>query len=609
MPRLLRALSLVALLTGVPAPAADLLHLDFHEGGDPAALAPLVFKGVQARIVAGGPEGRGHCLEIANPQPASECPLTLKGPIEIRKNLVLAFDYKNEVEAGFDGAYLGMTFLVDGKQWFWTSDEFFRAWRHAEISLPRLTGRDEHAMRPGLVLSGIQLYGRVKDTTRGQRSKARMRLWLANLRLYVGTMPPRVGDVVRLSYANPPLLDWPRPPAGAQQRLQYVQDPHFPAAGTHTVTLATNHYLPPAVFEPGKWYWRVWTEGELTADWSEAQAVVIPPEAHRFATAAVPVDDLARRPHPRLLPLARLGQAEVTPERRKQLVKEAQKIFRRGVPEHPGVHVPGDPRWPTWIDWYGKVAGNITGGTGRRLQFIAQYAMLTRDPQVIGWARDLALEACKWDPEGGSAMSPRRHRRAALAPRTELVLRRLLRRAFTAAADHVAKIIVQRARQFADRLLPFRGSEANNHAWLQGLALGEAGLVLCGHHDEAGDWAEYVRQLYIGRFLCCLGYQGDNNEGVSYWGYGLGFVIDYGDLMSTVCGIDIFRASLAEPDRPLPHVLRPAQRLGRVVCRHGHAQPRHPRPHGNRARARPWPCAPAIRMPCGMPGPTSRSTV
>ncbi len=101
--------------------------------------------------------------------------------------------------------------------------------------------------------------------------------------------------------------------------------------------------------------------------------------------------------------------------------------------------------------------------------------------------------------------------------------------------------IVRRAEQFHQRLNPFRGSEANNHAWLQAFGLAESGIVLLGKYDGAGQWAEVVRQLYLGRFLCCLGRQGENNEGISYWGYGLGFVIGYADLMRTVCDIDLYQ--------------------------------------------------------------------
>jgi hypothetical protein len=211
------------------------------------------------------------------------------------------------------------------------------------------------------------------------------------------------------------------------------------------------------------------------------------------------------------------------------------------VPEHPGPHVPGDPRWPTWIDWYGKVAGGITGGTGRRLEQLGRFAMLTGDPRVTEWAKQLALEACRWDPEGGSA-----ERYGDIG--AHHLLRGLnwcydaCRETLSAEEEQrLRAVIVQRAEQFYRRLNPFRGSEANNHAWLQAFGLAEAGIVLLGEHEAAGEWAEYVRQLYLGRFLCCLGLQGDNNEGISYWGYGLGFIVGYADMMRAVSGIDLYR--------------------------------------------------------------------
>jgi hypothetical protein len=101
-------------------------------------------------------------------------------------------------------------------------------------------------------------------------------------------------------------------------------------------------------------------------------------------------------------------------------------------------------------------------------------------------------------------------------------------------------VIVRRAEQFHERLNPFRGSEANNHAWLQAFGLAESGIVLSGEHDAAAKWAELARQLYLGRFLSCLGFQGENNEGISYWGYGLSFIIGYADMMRAVCGIDLY---------------------------------------------------------------------
>ncbi|NLF71764.1 MAG: DUF4962 domain-containing protein [Candidatus Anammoximicrobium sp.] len=534
--------ALAACLAGVPASAAELLRLDFECGPDLSQYERLDIKSLQAAIVPRGADGEGHCLRLQNPAPATQCGVRLTGPVTLTKNLVLSFDYRTEIESGFSGAYLGMIFYVAGQQWFWHSDAFSAEWRHAEVPLGGLGPWHGHTVQPGLVFSGIQLYGRVRDETPEKGgTKARLTVYLDNLQLAVAPRRSVLTQRVRESMANPPLFHWPRSAAAAAQRLQYSKSPDFPADAAVTVDAKWNFFTPAQPLEPGRWHWRVWTSGELVEGWSDIEAIDVSPRAHRVTTAEIPGPSLAARPRPRLLPLARLAEPNLTDQRKAQLVKSAEKLYQRGVPEHPGPHVPGDPRWPTWIDWYGKVAGGITGGTGRRLEQLGQSAMLTADPQVIRWAKELALEACRWDPEGGSAMH-----------RGDIGAHHLLRGlnwCYDACRDAMSAeeeqrlrgVIVQRAEQFCKRLNPFRGSEANNHVWLQAFGLAESGIVLLGEHDAAGEWAEYVRQLYLGYFLSCLGLQGDNNEGISYWGYGLGFVVGYADLMQTVCGIDLYQ--------------------------------------------------------------------
>jgi len=534
-----------------PVHAADLLTYDFEQGADLARYPRLDLSRAHASIVVRDKDGKdakpprgeaGHCLRLETPQPDGFCAMDLKGPVEVQKNLILAFDHREEIEPGFEGAYLGMSWYVGDKQAFWSSDQFSGEWRRAQVEIGKLTGSWGFEVKPGLTFSRVQLYGRVKEKTEKKgETKAKMTVWFDNVRLYTGHVERTVSERTRTSYSNPPLFNWPVTTDGGGQKLQYSQDATFPENASVTVEVQHNFYLPPSPVEPGAWYWRVWSQGDLYDGWSEAEIVNVLPEAHRFVTQPVPVEELAKQPHPRLLELAKVDQPEVTEARKAQLVRSAESLYKQGVPEHPGPHVPGDPRWPTWIDWYGKVAGSITGGTGRRLQTLAQDAMLTGDPKVIGWAKELALEACKWDPEGGSAMK--------LGDIGAHHLLRGLTWCYDVCRDSMTdqerdtlkKIIVQRAKQFDDALNPFRGGEANNHAWLKAHGLGEAGLVLLGDYDQAGDWAEYVRELYLGRFLCCLGYQGDNNEGLSYWSYGLSFIIDYGDLMKAVCGIDLFQ--------------------------------------------------------------------
>ncbi|NOZ20303.1 MAG: DUF4962 domain-containing protein, partial [Planctomycetes bacterium] len=518
-------------------------------------------------------DGKGHCLKIHNTEPGTACPLILKGPIEVKKNLILSFWHREEVEKGYEGSYLGMGWFVNGKQAFWCSDKFSSKWKLTQVQIGKLKGHWGVDVKLGLKLSKVQLYGRVKEKTKKRgETKARITVWFDDIRLFTGYPKRTLSERTRESYSNPPLLNWRKEEEG-NQKVQYSLDPTFPEGESTTVDVKWNFYTPPKPLKPGTWYWRVWSDSELSEGWSEVEQVVVPPNVHDFTTEPIPVDQVLKMPRPRLLGVAKIGQPELTEKRKAALKKSARKLRewpsnqyravpgnvpapektytgpdgkpivlgRTGVQVHPGPHVKGDKRWPTWIDWYGKVAGGITGRTGRKLQRIAQYAMLTQDPEVIQWAKEMAIMACMWDPAAGSAMH-----------RGDIGAHHLLRGLSwcydvcrdgmtPAERELMQKIIVQRAMQFYDRLNPFRGHEANNHAWLQAFGVSEAGLVLLGDYDRAAEWAEYVRQLYLGRFLCCLGYQGDNNEGLSYWSYGLMFIVDYADELKAVTGIDLYK--------------------------------------------------------------------
>lgn len=520
-----------------PASTGARFLADF-EAGDLRSYPGLDTSRAEASIVAAR---EGSCLRLRTIAPASSCACDLRRDTIVEKNLVLSLDHREEIEAGHEGAYLGISFYVGGEQWFWASDDFSAEWRHLELPFAKLGSSPGKKLAPGIAISRIQIYGRVKEKTpiKGE-TKARMTVWLDNIRLDVAEPKSRLTDKIRTSYSNPPMFQWDRARPSAKRKLQYSKDPTFPPDGTATADPTANFHTPPAPIESGTYYWRVWTSDELADGWSDVERVLVLPEAHRFVTKPVPAREFAAQQGPRLRELAKLSEPDLDERRRAELARKAEQLYRRGVPEHPGPHVEGDPRWPTWIEWYGKVAGAITGGTGRRLEELGRTAILTDDPRVIGWAKELALKACAWDPDGGSAM---RH--------GDIGAHHLLRglnwcydacrdNLTTAERQTLTSIIAKRAEQFYARLNPFRHGEANNHAWLQALGMAEAGIVLCGEDAAAGDWAEYARQLYVGRFLPCLGYQGDNNEGIGYWDYGLTFVIAYGDLMRATCGIDLF---------------------------------------------------------------------
>ncbi|NOZ22255.1 MAG: hypothetical protein GXP25_14340, partial [Planctomycetes bacterium] len=68
-----------------PLHAADIFTIDFEQGADVAKYADRLDVGkMQAAIVEGGRDGKGHCLKIHNTEPGTACPLILKGPIEVK---------------------------------------------------------------------------------------------------------------------------------------------------------------------------------------------------------------------------------------------------------------------------------------------------------------------------------------------------------------------------------------------------------------------------------------------------------------------------------------------------------------------------------------------
>ena len=96
---------------------------------------------------------------------------------------------------------------------------------------------------------------------------------------------------------------------------------------------------------------------------------------------------MAKKPRPRLLEPAKLDE-ELSKLDAAGLMHRAEVIYKSGVQPHPGPYKEGNPEWRAWIEWYGKVAGKVTGGTGRRLETIAKIAMLTKDPKVAQWRRN-----------------------------------------------------------------------------------------------------------------------------------------------------------------------------------------------------------------------------
>ena len=513
------------LLTSLQAPEPLPFVYEFDE---PFALAEhpdLLASGDTQFSLVPGRDG-GQALQLANQKPGRYATLTLNRPFLLDRNQVLSFACRAEVIGEGRAGYVGILAFSGDKQFF-GNVPFVDEWQTYDLPLASLSPVNGGELKVGLPIDKINLYGRANGD-----EQILMRVAFDDLSLTVRPAQGRLTDKVRTSNANPPLFEWPL--QSGLNRLSISRDPSFPDGQTIAFETPRNWTLSDRALEPGKWYWRYGLDSDLSDGWSDIAAVEIPVRAHRFQAGSIPAD-LTARPHPRL-PVPPTDAAA-----KAALKKSAANEYQAGVPDEIPIWVEGDPRWPTWIEWYGLVHGNMTSRAGTRLQRLGDDAARCDDPEVTQWCAELALKAASWDPDGGSAMH-----------RGDIGAHHLLRGlvhcydalAGKLPADQLAPLkdaIVARAKQFSGRLLPFRGNEFNNHAWLQAFGLAEAGLVMAGDVREAEDWAQYCLDLFVGRFLCALGYDGDNNEGIGYWGYGLSFVTPYAQMMREVCGIDLFQ--------------------------------------------------------------------
>jgi len=398
-------------------------------------------------------------------------------------------------------------------------------------------------MRAGFRFDGVRIYARSRDLRKRGDRPCRMTLYLDNLEIAVRRRVQAPGAKTK-SYTchnNPPLFDW-FGPTRRGIRLEYSRDPSFPPEVTTSVVLESTYpfYVPPTLPAPGTWYFRREIASDLVVGWSATQPVVIPERTHHYRLSPIDMDAVRKRPHPRFRVLLEETHRELTEVRRVRLLQYAVTEAKKGVPEHPGPYKPGDPRWPNWIDWYGSVADKITARTGRRLKRVAEAAMLTGAPEALDAARRLLVEACKWDPDGGSAERHGDLQAAALLQGMvwcwDVCSDRLTPDERRVALD----VIRRRVLQFYERISPFRLNPAQNHSWKRNTVVAETALALMGDLPEAPEWLATAAHNFAYRILPSMGFDGEDAEGLPYWNYGVNMLANCADLLRFVAGVDVY---------------------------------------------------------------------
>lgn len=336
------------------------------------------------------------------------------------------------------------------------------------------------------------------------------------------------------SEANPIFFNW-RSGMG-EVTLEYSMNKDFPPDETTSVTTKRNFYTPNQFMTPGVWYYRVKSSD---GRYLPTVAIRLRETAHRFMTEPITLDTMKNKPRPWLTRKKELSDSE-----RQNLLKEFDRLYQIKVPANPPRFHEGDPKYPSFISWYGGVHDNMVLATGQRLQTMAEIYVYTGEESLAPKLLEYALKVCEWDPNDGSGH--------AAGDIGAYHVQRGLDYAYDALHDKypaetlkpLKEMIAYRANQVWLELNPFprnTNKEYNNHSWLSIFGMGEAGLTLLGEDPMALDYLEYSRQLYIGLFLAVQGFQGENGEGVSYWSYGGNFLKMYGEMLKNACGIDLFK--------------------------------------------------------------------
>ncbi len=471
-------------------------------------------------------------LRATNTVPSRYCVLSLNPDrVPYAPDLVLRFEYRNSGPEGVDPGYLGVNLFDTRKRMTFHRFPASAQWRQAQVSFSGLKSTRNEFWEEGDVLDRINLYGRLSESN----APTKMTLEVRHLRI---EKDPRYNPLagVRVSYSARVLFNWERVEGAQGYRLEYSTDPAFPAEKTVTVETPFNFVVSPEVLAPGLYYW------QATALPSETVAgrdrVVVPDPAHSWELPAYDFSQLAKTPHPRLLPLAREqcgGNVEAA-------AAAAERELDFQLPPDPQPYREGaDPRIRARIEWYGTIADGIITPAGRKMASIGQAAMLTGRRDFIDKARELALAIARtWDPNNGSHMKNCDLQAANLLTGLVWCYDAAWHSMTPEERKVVAGAIEERGRQYWEDANPFRGNEAQNHSWdrVQVIAFAAVGLAAW---PEAAEWFDFAAKMFAYRFLPSLGFDGENNEGMAYWSYGTGLALKFVDLARAVTPLDLYR--------------------------------------------------------------------
>lgn len=465
-------------------------------------------------------------IQIINTKPSAYCSLIIKCKIPYYPGIILSFSHREQGEQGRSIAYLGINLSTTDNKKYFGSMAASKKWRKLSLSLDNMAPTSGKKLEQGMIINEIIIYAKAAGASK--KGLGKMQLFFDNLRLEVKKVQPLRSEI------NPPFINWSKDIGPTT--LEYSQKPKFPATETIKKQCKYNFYTPPETIQSGTWFYRLKKkDGKYTAP----VKILISKNAHHYIVPKIPVAKILKAKRPYLIALRKHSD-----QQKIKLNKEFKKLAAKKYEASPMPFKKGKSKYATWIEWLINVHRDIIMPSGSDLQKMADiYIQLGCDPKMEAELKKRLFHIAGWDVNGGSA-----HRYGDIGA---YHIERGMNWAYDALHDRLSegerkqirKVIKQRTEQVYKSYNPFpRGSlkEYNNHAWLCVFGIGESGLALLGEIPEAEEWAEFCKQIYSGLFLSAQGYDGDNNEGVGYWVYGVNFLKEYADVLKQVTAINLY---------------------------------------------------------------------
>ncbi len=471
-------------------------------------------------------EAGNQALCVTNIVPGLYCNLVLQSTIRYQPGLAVSFLHRERGNNGRNLLYLGLNVKADDGSLYYFNLPIGKDWTKSSFRIDDMVPASGKALSSNMTITEITFYIRTAGDSEAEKNL--MALELDDL--VIELKAPRIP----VSGITPPFFNW----SDANiVTLEYSLDPLFVEGKTFSAVCDRNFFTPPSTLEPGIWYYRL---KKSDGSYTDRKQVEIPSSASRFILPPLNVTAITSRPRPWLIAKPKLSDAEK--EKTRERIAEIQK---HPIADSPPTYQEVANQYSSWIVWMEKVQNQLVLPTGKNLQELAElYIALNRDQEVEKALKSSLMKIVSWNPKGGSSMEA--------GDIGAYHILRGLNYAYDALHDQLSvaervkirQIILTRGRDFAKKYLPFPSNtnmEYNNHAWLCVFGFGESGFAMLGEESEAEIWADFSKQLFSGIFLAAQGYDGDNNEGIGYWVYGVNFIKEYADMLKMVSGIDLYQ--------------------------------------------------------------------